>query len=52
MNDLKDVIWMEKTRLASRLKKKRKDATDTEFNKLLEEFLIKKAPMLRRLAKK
>ncbi|HVW99412.1 MAG TPA: hypothetical protein VHA52_03085 [Candidatus Babeliaceae bacterium] len=34
------------------IKKKHKDASDEEFNKLLEEFLIEKAPMLKRLAKK
>jgi hypothetical protein len=33
-------------------KKKHKDASDEKFNKLLEEFLVEKAPMLRRLAKK
>jgi hypothetical protein len=33
-------------------KKKHKDASDKKFNKLLEEFLDEKAPMLKRLAKK
>lgn len=33
-------------------KKKHKDASDEKFNKLLEEFLVEKAPMLKRLAKK
>lgn len=33
-------------------KKKHKDASDEEFNKLLEEFLVEKAPMLKRLSKK
>jgi Antitoxin ParD len=33
-------------------KKKHKDANDEEFNKLLKEFLVEKAPMLKRLSKK
>lgn len=33
-------------------KKRHKDANDEEFNKLLEEFLVEKAPMLKRLSKK
>jgi hypothetical protein len=33
-------------------KKKNKDASDTEFDKQLREFLVEKAPMLKRLSKK
>lgn len=33
-------------------KKKQKDASDKEFDQLLKEFLIEKAPMLKRLSKK
>lgn len=32
--------------------KKQKTASDEEFDKLLKEFLIEKAPMLKRLSKK
>lgn len=33
-------------------KKKYKNASDEEFDKLLKEFLVEQAPMLKRLAKK
>ncbi|MFI5333836.1 MAG: hypothetical protein ACHQT8_01555 [Chlamydiales bacterium] len=33
-------------------KKKHKDASDLEFDKLLKQFLVEKAPMLKRLSKK
>jgi hypothetical protein len=33
-------------------KRKHKEASDVEFDALLKEFLIEKAPMLRRLSKK
>ena len=33
-------------------KRKQKDASDSEFDKLLREFLVEKAPMLKRLSKK
>jgi len=33
-------------------KKKHKNATDKEFDGLLKEFLVEKAPMLKRLSKK
>lgn len=33
-------------------KKKSKNASDKEFDKLLKEFLVEKAPMLKRLSKK
>jgi hypothetical protein len=33
-------------------KKKTKSATDKEFDELLKEFLVEKAPMLERLSKK
>jgi hypothetical protein len=33
-------------------KKKHKNAPDKEFDKLLKEFLVEKAPMLKRLSKK
>jgi len=33
-------------------KKKHKNATDKEFDELLKEFLVEKAPMLKRLSKK
>lgn len=38
--------------LEKKSKKKHKDASDEEFDTLLKEFLIEKAPMLKRLAKK
>lgn len=33
-------------------KKQHKNATDKEFDELLKEFLVEKAPMLKRLSKK
>jgi Antitoxin ParD len=33
-------------------KKKQKNASDEEFDELLKEFLVEKAPMLKRLSKK
>ncbi len=33
-------------------KKKHKNASDDEFNELLKEFLVEKAPTLKRLSKK
>lgn len=33
-------------------KKKHKNASDKEFDELLKEFLVEKAPMLKRLSKK
>lgn len=33
-------------------KKKQKDASNKEFDKVLKKFLIEQAPMLKRLAKK
>ncbi len=33
-------------------KKKRRNASDSEFDELLKEFLVEKAPMLKRLSKK
>ncbi len=33
-------------------KKKYKNASDKQFDKLLKEFLVEKAPMLKRLSKK
>lgn len=33
-------------------KKKHKEASDKEFDELLKEFLVEKAPMLKRLSKK
>ena len=33
-------------------KKKHKNASDKEFNKMLKDFLVEKAPMLKRLSKK
>ena len=36
----------------SKSKKKHKNASDKEFDKLLKEFLVEKAPILKRLSKK
>lgn len=36
----------------SKKKRKQKNATDKEFDELLKEFLVEKAPMLKRLSKK
>jgi Antitoxin ParD len=36
----------------SKTKKKHKNASDKEFDALLKEFLVEKAPMLKRLSKK
>ncbi len=39
-------------KLEAKGKKKHKDASDEEFDELLREFLVEKAPMLKRLSKK
>jgi len=38
--------------LETKSKRKHKEASDEEFDALLKEFLIEKAPMLKRLSKK
>lgn len=37
---------------SDKTKRKHKDASDEEFDVLLKEFLVEKAPMLKRLSKK
>ncbi len=49
---LKQFVIEHLPNLETKGKKKHKEASDEEFDSLLKEFLIEKAPMLKRLSKK